>query len=79
VYHAICLFTPIAFAGYSFYTVVNMPNLLFPHYPFPHYHVSHFHVSHFICWKMFQIHDGSVNEICSTMNMMTIDDILIVL
>ena len=31
----------------------------------------------YIYWKLFQIHDGSVNEICSTMNMMTIDDILI--
>lgn len=30
----------------------------------------------YIFWKLFQIHDGSVNEICSTMNMMTIDDIL---
>ena len=31
----------------------------------------------YIYWKLFQIHDGSVNENCSTMNMMTIDDILI--
>jgi len=31
----------------------------------------------YIYWKLFQIHDGSVNEICSKMNMMTIDDILI--
>ena len=29
-----------------------------------------------IYWKLFQIHDGSVNEICSTMNMMTVAKVL---
>ena len=31
----------------------------------------------YIYWKLFQIHDGSVSELCSTINMMTIDDILL--
>ena len=30
----------------------------------------------YIYWKLFQIHDSSVSELCATMNMMTSDDIL---